>query len=344
MPPPGRLRCVPPYRPERGDEDVERVLEKHGRIYVVGRGRTVGIFTSEARARRQVEGVSNGHWRKAKSWDQATDNLGRGRAIPRSPSTPRTRHCRDAATHSSKPDDAATTYTTTRVSEGQAYSMPGFTASSATPRAFPVAATRAFPAASSTPPPKISASAFTATRRALPTLRAFLSTKNLGLSIDTFFPRPRSPLSNMDAVEAFSRMGISEPIVYESPPKQWVIKGVNIFFAQREEAVNYILTHQLQMPSGMVGSRNIRKLCAFARGQNKNTATNGEVGCGTDRAAYSAKVLKFALVLLSCTALDSLAAAAFAAKPFKVVLSSRMALHGLLNFGKQLVSDKLAKN
>ncbi|KAJ7019715.1 hypothetical protein C8F04DRAFT_1275935 [Mycena alexandri] len=287
MPPPGRLRCVPPYRPERAMRTSNEFLRNTA-------GSTSSAAGGLARARRQVEGVSNGHWRKAKSWDQALTIWGEecdvfheggcpSHHVPAARNSKITLNaedspCRDAATHSSKPDDAATTYTTTRVSEGQAYSMPGFTASSATPRAFPVAATRAFPAASSTPPPKISASAFTATRRALPTsgpsspqkTSASQSTRSSPARASPSKPAthtPQSPLSNMDAVEAFSRMGISEPIVYESPPKQWVIKGVNIFFAQREEAVNYILTHQLQTPSGMVGSRNIRKLRAFARGQ-----------------------------------------------------------------------------
>jgi hypothetical protein len=42
-----------------------------------------------------------------------------------------------------------------------------------------------------------------------------------------------SPLAMMDAVEAFSRMGVEDPFANALLPKQWVLAGVNKFFATR---------------------------------------------------------------------------------------------------------------
>jgi hypothetical protein len=45
---------------------------------------------------------------------------------------------------------------------------------------------------------------------------------------------PLSPLAMMDAVEAFSRMGMDDPSAEEPPVKQWALAGVNKFFAERQ--------------------------------------------------------------------------------------------------------------
>jgi hypothetical protein len=37
----------------------------------------------------------------------------------------------------------------------------------------------------------------------------------------------------MDAVEAFSRMGVAQPSTDARPIKQWAIAGVNKFFADK---------------------------------------------------------------------------------------------------------------
>ncbi|KAJ7041835.1 hypothetical protein C8F04DRAFT_1252774 [Mycena alexandri] len=268
MPPPGRPRCVAPYRPEKGDEDIEKVLAKQGKVYVVGNGRTMGIFTAEARARKQVEGVSNGHWRKAKSasealsiWAQECDafhdagcpthddlDMARIRPAPR----------RDVATNSQnarlvlQTGESPARYTTTKMSEAEAFSMLGFSSSSAStaPRSVPATSRSALSPSPATP---ISPSAARSSR---------FTTSPVKTST-----HPPSPLSTMDAVDAFSRMGLSEPVVHTAPVKQWVVVGVNIFFAQRTDALDYILTHRLPAPCGLLGSRNIRKLRCFARGE-----------------------------------------------------------------------------
>ncbi|KAJ7894662.1 hypothetical protein B0H14DRAFT_3426692 [Mycena olivaceomarginata] len=53
------------------------------------------------------------------------------------------------------------------------------------------------------------------------------------------------PLDLMDPVEAFSRMGVEDPCATVRPPKQWAIAGVNQFFAERIDAIDHILTQHL---------------------------------------------------------------------------------------------------
>ncbi|KAJ7753863.1 hypothetical protein B0H16DRAFT_1723055 [Mycena metata] len=294
MPPPGRPRCVPPYRPENGDEDVQRVLNRQGKIWVVGQGRTMGIFTSEPRARKQVEGVSNGHWRKAKSWAQALAIWGEecdafhedGCPVHSDLTDGGPTSRRDVDVHNAKPgvlktDDAPNRYTVTQVTECQAYSILGFTdpsvssvASSATRRDLrnPAPSTpqtpstpRKMPASPSSASPRASPAPGPSSHAILP--RSHRSSPARASPTKPSVNPPRSPLSTMDPVDAFSRMGIDEPITHTMPAKQWVIVGVNIFFAQRSDAVNYIITHNLKSPSAMLGSRSIQKLRAFARGE-----------------------------------------------------------------------------
>ncbi|KAJ7875568.1 hypothetical protein B0H14DRAFT_3437126 [Mycena olivaceomarginata] len=71
MPPPGRSHCCPPFIPEPGHEDVLAFCSKGGRLYVVTNGTRNGVYTSEARARKTVNNVSNGRWRMAKTWEKA---------------------------------------------------------------------------------------------------------------------------------------------------------------------------------------------------------------------------------------------------------------------------------
>ncbi|KAJ7799245.1 hypothetical protein B0H14DRAFT_3491819 [Mycena olivaceomarginata] len=71
MPPPGRSHCCPPFIPEPGHEDVLAFCSKAGRLYVVTNGTRNGVYTSEARARKTVDNVSNGRWRMAKTWEKA---------------------------------------------------------------------------------------------------------------------------------------------------------------------------------------------------------------------------------------------------------------------------------
>ncbi|KAJ7902904.1 hypothetical protein B0H14DRAFT_3422365 [Mycena olivaceomarginata] len=71
MPPPGADRCIPNYWAEPGNEDPVAFCAKRNRIYVVTSGTVCGVFSSEARAHKQIAGVSNAHWRVVKSWAKA---------------------------------------------------------------------------------------------------------------------------------------------------------------------------------------------------------------------------------------------------------------------------------
>ncbi|KAF8139328.1 hypothetical protein K438DRAFT_1785799 [Mycena galopus ATCC 62051] len=140
MPPAGAGHCEPRYWCEVGHEDPDIFCAQGRKLYVVTRGTVCGIFSSELRARKQVEGISNGSMQKP----------------------------------------------------------------------------------------------------------------------------PSSPLALMDAVEAFSRMGVPDPAAPE-PVKQWVIAGINKFFANRIDAIDHIFTVHRD-DSRIMGSRNVKKLRTHIRG------------------------------------------------------------------------------
>ncbi|KAJ7116746.1 hypothetical protein C8R46DRAFT_1051324 [Mycena filopes] len=66
------VRCNPVYRPSPGDEDrTQHSMWSKGWFYAVGLGFTTGIYTDEHLARQQVEGFSNGKWKKSSTWPGA---------------------------------------------------------------------------------------------------------------------------------------------------------------------------------------------------------------------------------------------------------------------------------
>ncbi|KAJ7363853.1 hypothetical protein DFH08DRAFT_949486 [Mycena albidolilacea] len=60
-------------------------------------------------------------------------------------------------------------------------------------------------------------------------------------------------------------MGVANPSASTRPPKQWVIRGVSKFLAQRINAIDHILMLHLGQVS-LKESRNIHKLRAFING------------------------------------------------------------------------------
>ncbi|KAJ7745630.1 hypothetical protein B0H14DRAFT_3514467 [Mycena olivaceomarginata] len=71
MPRLGQPHCKPTYWCEPGHEDPTAHCAKGKKLYVVMQGTVRGVFSSEARARRQVDRVSSSRWRMALSWDDA---------------------------------------------------------------------------------------------------------------------------------------------------------------------------------------------------------------------------------------------------------------------------------
>ncbi|KAF8202091.1 hypothetical protein K438DRAFT_1758340 [Mycena galopus ATCC 62051] len=65
--------CKPQYWCERGREDPNAFCQEGNRLYVVGNSLVYGIFSSEFRARKQIKGVLNARWWKAKSWDKVME-------------------------------------------------------------------------------------------------------------------------------------------------------------------------------------------------------------------------------------------------------------------------------
>ncbi|KAJ7024107.1 hypothetical protein C8F04DRAFT_1270665 [Mycena alexandri] len=69
------FHCDPVYRPSTGDEDPARHSHTAGLLfYTVGVGFVPGIYTRENIARDQVNGFSNGRWKKASTYDGAVQN------------------------------------------------------------------------------------------------------------------------------------------------------------------------------------------------------------------------------------------------------------------------------
>ncbi|KAJ6489542.1 hypothetical protein C8R47DRAFT_1071399 [Mycena vitilis] len=67
--PHSRTPCVPFYYPSPGNEDVAaRSRQARLKFYIALAGLVTGIFTEEHEARAQVNGISDGHWRVAKTW------------------------------------------------------------------------------------------------------------------------------------------------------------------------------------------------------------------------------------------------------------------------------------
>ncbi|KAJ7923567.1 hypothetical protein B0H13DRAFT_1864716 [Mycena leptocephala] len=261
MPPPGQEHCIPAYWPEPGDEDVESFCSGGKKIYVVGNGR---------RAREQVEGFSNGRWRKAKSWAAAiqiwrkeycdvyhTLKCPLNREMELSPkpvvSLPAPTSRREVDAHNAKvvfrTQKQALGYRTTKVNASEAAQMWGLVSPDRDFSKSPVQSSSRYRAPVSTPSPSRSrgpAATLTQLRNVPPNI-------------------PPSPLTTMDPAEAFARMGLGgDPSPAVEPRKQWAIAGVNRFFAERTDALDYILSQGMGQ-ARLMGSRNVKKLRAFAR-------------------------------------------------------------------------------
>ncbi|KAJ6571546.1 hypothetical protein B0H19DRAFT_1064618 [Mycena capillaripes] len=284
MPPLGRPNCCPPVWPEVGHEDIESFCVRGGRIYVVSNGTRNGLYTSESRARKQVEGISNGRWRKAKSWTHAIELWNEAcdayhelkcplhpEASPVSravPSIPAPTGPQEICAHNAKvifntgnPDRR---FKTTWISESQALTTvrsPPLHASPRTPpRTFQVASSSA-----SAPPSRDPYFTPTHQNHFTSTRPNYFTPTRLKTHSTQMAP-PSSPLAMMDAVEAFSRMGVIESSTEELPIKQWVVAGVPKFFAERVEAIDHVIVARLP-PTCIMGSRNVNKLRVFAKGE-----------------------------------------------------------------------------
>ncbi|KAJ7633327.1 hypothetical protein DFH06DRAFT_1337188 [Mycena polygramma] len=286
MPPPGHPHCIAPYRPEPGDEDVAVVFARGDKIYVVTFGKICGFFSSEARARKQVEGFSNGRWRAAKNWPRAISLWNESCDVYHSDGCPP--HSEQPSMSPTRLRNAAPTsrqdverhnaqvvfrtpegnrYRSTKVTESESYSLRSAPPPAPSPpvRVSPSKSTSALSPSQSRSSVRVSPlripHASTSTAPHYAPVR--LSPSKSSLSKSSASPRR---LSTMDPVEAFSRMGVADPRADTRPVKQWAISGVNKFFAERLEAVEHIFDLDLQQ-AHLLGSRNVNKLRAFQRGE-----------------------------------------------------------------------------
>ncbi|KAJ7834838.1 hypothetical protein B0H13DRAFT_1913886 [Mycena leptocephala] len=250
MPPTGRPHCVPPLRAEPGHENVEAFLAKGGKLYVVTNGTLCGIFTSESRARKQIEGYPNGRWRKAKTWAVAIELWEEGCTVY---------HADRCPSHLDM-NVVVSSPTPTSVEDAHAHNSRVFFHAGNSDIAYRSQKINA------------SESKFCGRARVLYAgVSGCIHFKRTRTSFDaeeqekppTAMP---SPLAMMDAVEAFSRMGVEDPFADALPPKQWVLASVNKFFATRLDAISHILDQHMGH-ADLMGSRNVKKLRAFARGE-----------------------------------------------------------------------------
>ncbi|KAJ7767061.1 hypothetical protein B0H14DRAFT_3509884 [Mycena olivaceomarginata] len=310
MPPPGRSHCCPPFIPEPGHEDVLAFCSKGGRLYVVTNGTRNGVYTSEARARKTVNNVSNGRWRMAKTWEKALNvwneacdayheercpsHLEEPILSHTGPLFPAPTGSLGVRTHNAKvvfnTGNSDRRFRTTKISDAEALQLlPASSIGATTPAPSSYRATTG-PAFA---PPSPSSASRSGTAHLTPTRskRAPVATappSPLATTGPTFAPpssssasrsgtahltptrlkrapmttAPPSPLAMMDAVEAFSRMGVDDPSAEEPPVKQ-------------VDAIDHVITARLP-PTPLMGSRNINKLRAFAQ-DRKYVAKNGDV-------------------------------------------------------------------
>ncbi|KAJ7831427.1 hypothetical protein B0H13DRAFT_1915451 [Mycena leptocephala] len=243
----GRPHCVPPFRAEPGHENVEAFLARGGKLYVVTNGTLCGIFTSESRARKQIEGYPNGRWRKAKTWAVAIELWEEGCTVY---------HADRCPSHLDM-DVAVSSPTPTSVEDAHAHNSRVFFHAGNSDIAYRSQKINASE-------PKF------CVRAPTPSISPLLHSPRWlrrGTRSKRSLPTPTSsPLAMMDAVEAFSRMGVEDPFADALPPKQWVLAGVNKFFATRLDAISHILDQHMGH-ADLMGSRNVKKLRAFIRGE-----------------------------------------------------------------------------
>ncbi|KAJ7435094.1 hypothetical protein B0H11DRAFT_2257582 [Mycena galericulata] len=300
-----RTHCKPPFWPHPGHENATLHSVSAGKIfYVVRLGYVRGLFTHEPTARAQVEGFSNGRWRKAKNWNSAMliwneycDELHQNGCPP-------FERLEDVATACSADTSSAPT-TPAAVWAHNEHVV--FSSLAPTLRSTPIPPAKvvfASPASTLRSTPIPPAKPFSLAAESPPTPR-----NAPGPSVSPASPRPQThprpqvsprphasgtprrrapaavysderppryasassvtgvhPFKVMDAAEAFSRMGVATPSINERPIKQWAIAGVNMFFPTRLDALNHIFdTGRTQ--SMLMSSRNVRKLRAFSRGE-----------------------------------------------------------------------------
>ncbi|KAF8134661.1 hypothetical protein K438DRAFT_1787189 [Mycena galopus ATCC 62051] len=245
MPPPAQGHCLPAYWGEPGHEDPRAVCVQGKNLYVVTNGRICGVFFE------QVEGVTNSHWRKVKSWEAAlevwneTCDVYHDVACPPRQDLPMTVDAR-----------AFRTGFELGISSSTAALAPS-------PPALPTRMrTRTVPQAPAATPP------VSPTRIRTPGLVQTPSPPASPTRIRTrpFVP-PSSPLAMMDAVDTFSRMGVAKPSTEARPVKQWALQEVPKFFPERIDAIDYIFKNHLEQAT-LKGLRNVRKLRAFMRGKD----------------------------------------------------------------------------
>ncbi|KAJ7795038.1 hypothetical protein B0H14DRAFT_2921124 [Mycena olivaceomarginata] len=69
-----RRPFIPPFRPSHGHEDHIKHSATADRVfYTVGVGYTLGIYTDEFTARQQVNGYSNGKWKRSATYTEAVN-------------------------------------------------------------------------------------------------------------------------------------------------------------------------------------------------------------------------------------------------------------------------------
>ncbi|KAJ7352106.1 hypothetical protein DFH08DRAFT_805387 [Mycena albidolilacea] len=308
MPPPGAPNCEPHYWAEPGHEDPIAFCAKGKNIYVVTSGTVCGIYSSEARARRQISGVSNGRWRAAKNWPMALELWNEScnvyhetecppsqshPAPPSPPASPSASHPRMArapgAVSGPHLQTAPPSLSASRLrvapppspSTSRLCVVPSSSPSASVLRPAPLPSSTSVFQLCTGPLPSPIASHTTSVQSST-TARAPQTGPRSPVAASTS-RAPASPLAMMDAVDAFARMGGTDSALTTRPPRQWVVRGVDIFFAERQvsvrerehkdeltaffriDALNHIEALNLKQVS-ILGSRNVPKLRAFIKG------------------------------------------------------------------------------
>lgn len=188
---------------------------------------------ARSRARKQVECVSRGRWRKAKTWDAAIllwnescDAFHDDGCPSPKPSPPP--KLNPSPKPNLSPQSEPTSRPTTFYMEDQ-HSRSTACPISAFEAGLRMGLSSSAPVSSAPLPGPSTPPRSRPHRRSQPAAQFSASTPKR----QTPREPPHSPLAMMDAVEAFSRMGVDNPSAETLPAKQWAIAGVNKFFAAR---------------------------------------------------------------------------------------------------------------
>ncbi|KAJ7047952.1 hypothetical protein C8F04DRAFT_1247555 [Mycena alexandri] len=296
------IHCTPIYYPSAGDEDPSRHSQTAGLLfYTVGVGYVPGIYTREQIARDQVNGFSNGRWKKSPTYNGAVNNWNDMCSLYHNHSPCPSYSSLPPSPSPSPPPSPSSSPLGPASPRGLTIPPPPASCGFTMWRTLPT--TRAQPAVSppsATPPPSsrpanppdyaratcglpaiCNTSSFFAARKpahcpthartpvgSVPTSSAhshitMSSARTPRMSRADAVPRSPSPRPSGSMVQIESAR---RPGEWKQGNRLWGIRGTTLLFEDRYEMIDYVFARRLS-PASVMETRNRRKLEAFVEGK-----------------------------------------------------------------------------